>query len=79
LSPAASAIRRPIHVSEEPEASLRGAACFALERLGHHPPIPKLGPAIRPNRRAAQAYRAARERQARLEKELRTLYPETDP
>ncbi|HEY7421905.1 MAG TPA: FGGY family carbohydrate kinase, partial [Gaiellaceae bacterium] len=31
----ADALARPIHVSDVPEASLRGAAVLALERLGH--------------------------------------------
>jgi gluconokinase len=63
----ANVLGRPVHVSAEPEASLRGAACFALERLGHHPPVPQPGPAIRPEPRAARAYRAARARQVHLE------------
>jgi gluconokinase len=69
----ANVLARPVWVSDEPEASLRGAACFALERLGHVPEAPKFAGAIRPDRAAARAYLRARQRQIRLEEGLRKL------
>jgi len=67
----ANVLGRPVYSSSEPEASLRGAACFVLEQLGHHPPPPKVGAAIRPHPASARAYAEARQRQARLEELLR--------
>ena len=60
------ALGRPISVSGVREASLRGAAVLALERLGESPgPVPG-GRLIEPRHEHADAYRAARERQRRL-------------
>ncbi|HEV3272072.1 MAG TPA: FGGY family carbohydrate kinase [Candidatus Methylacidiphilales bacterium] len=67
----ANVLGRPIHASTEPEASLRGAACFVMEKLGLQPPMPRLGPIIRPRPEAARAYARARQRQTRLEALLR--------
>jgi gluconokinase len=64
----ANVLGRPVHASAEPEASLRGAACFALERLGIRPPTPALGRLIRPEAGASRLYRHARLRQMALEK-----------
>ena len=69
----ANVLGRPVYPSDEPEASLRGAACFVLEQLGHAPPPAKRGRAIRPNPAAARAYFQARQRQMRLEEWLRKL------
>lgn len=69
----ANVLGRPVYVSDEPEASLRGAACFALERLGHVPKALKLARAIQPNRAAARACLLARQRQVRLEEGMRKL------
>jgi gluconokinase len=44
----ANILGRPVHPNDEPEASLRGAAVYALERLGHPVPEQKL-----PRRRVA--------------------------
>jgi gluconokinase len=63
----ANVLGRPVYASPEPEASLRGAACFAMEKLEIKVRAPKLGRAIRPNLMAARAYALARKRQAELE------------
>jgi gluconokinase len=67
----ANALGRAVYASSEPEASLRGAACFALGKLGVNPPAPKLGRAFRPQAKAARAFAKAREKQAALEKIFR--------
>jgi gluconokinase len=66
----ANVLGRPVYASSEPEASLRGAACIALERLGFRPSAPKLGRVIRPNASSARAYAIARQRQAQMEATL---------
>lgn len=68
----ANVLGRPVYASSEPEASLRGAACFAMEKLGLATPKPKLGPAIRPQAAIARVYAAARQKQVRLEQVLDT-------
>jgi len=67
----ANVLGRPVYASTEPEASLRGAACFAMEKLGLKPSAPRLGPAIRPRPETARAYAKARQQQTRLEALLR--------
>lgn len=62
----ADALGRPIVQSGVPEASLRGAAVLALERLGATPPPAPLGDVVEPRRDRTAAYRRARERQRRL-------------
>jgi gluconokinase len=62
----ADALGRQIVVSGVAEASLRGAAVVALERLGETPPAAPLGRVVSPRSDRADAYRAARERQRRL-------------
>jgi len=64
----ANVLGRPVYASSEPEASLRGAACFAMEKLGMKVPAPKMGSVIRPDAKAARAYAKARHQQTRLEK-----------
>jgi gluconokinase len=59
----ADALARPITVSAVPEASLRGAAVFALERLGHMPSEAPIAEIVEPRADRAEAYRAAREAQ----------------
>ena len=62
----ADALARPVHVSDVPEASLRGAAVLALERSGHEVgEAPTVG-VVEPRADRADAYRAAREEQQRL-------------
>jgi gluconokinase len=58
-------------VCSEPEASLRGAAVFALEKLGITVPPPPAGRVIHPRLRFSRQYVAVRERQRRLEELLR--------
>ncbi|HJQ73252.1 MAG TPA: FGGY family carbohydrate kinase [Gaiellaceae bacterium] len=62
----ADALARPIHVSGVPEASLRGAAVLALQRLGHEVAEAPIAGVIEPRADRAEAYRAARERQEEL-------------
>jgi gluconokinase len=62
----ADALGRPIHVSGVPEASLRGAAVLALERLGHEAAEAPVAEVVEPRPDRAEAYRAAREAQLRL-------------
>lgn len=62
----ADALGRPITVSGVKEASLRGAAVFALERLGVDAPAAPLGRTYEPRADHAAAYVAARERQREL-------------
>jgi gluconokinase len=66
----ANVLGRRVYASSEPEASLRGAACFALEQLGMKTEEPKLGKAILPQLRSSRAYTAARQRQIELEKQM---------
>ena len=67
----ANVLGRTVYASTEPEASLRGAACFALEKLKLKPLPPKRGRAIHPKPSSARAYFLARQTQTRLEKLLR--------
>jgi len=67
----ANVLGRPVYASAEPEASLRGAACFAMEKCGVAPAAVKLGKTIRPQAKAARAYAQAREKQAALEESVR--------
>ncbi len=54
----------------EPEASLRGAAVFALERQGVTASPPPPGRLIRPRLRFSRQHLAARRQQEQLEKLL---------
>ena len=62
----ADALGRPLTTSGVKEASLRGAAVLALERLGAPPAPAQLGRVVQPRRDRTEAFRAARERQRRL-------------
>jgi gluconokinase len=62
----ADALARPVTVSAVPEASLRGAAVFALERQGHEVEEAPVSGVVHPREERAEAYRAAREAQQRL-------------
>ena len=66
----ADAIGRDIRVSAEPEASLRGAAVYALERTGHKLTPLRKGKIVRHHPALAARHRFRRERQAALEKIL---------
>ena len=68
----ADVLGRPVRPSREPEASLRGAAVYAVEKMGWstdaHSDIRRLaGPAIRPRPKYAAQFAVERERQQRLE------------
>jgi gluconokinase len=66
----ADVLNQPLHPNPEPEASIRGAAVFAMEKLGMPiAPLPVLPP-LRPRKAIAQRYAADRERQAALERLL---------
>ena len=67
----ANVLGRPVQASSEPEASLRGAACFAMNKLGLKTPASKVGRSIRPDLAAARAYALAREKQVQLEEKMR--------
>ena len=62
----ADALARPVTVSAVPEASLRGAAVLALERLGHEAAEAPTTGVVHPREDRAEAYRAARAEQERL-------------
>ena len=62
----ADALGRPVTVSGVKEASLRGAAIVALERLGGSPPPGELGRVVEPRPDRADAYRAAYRRYREL-------------
>jgi gluconokinase len=61
---------RPLYANPEPEASIRGAAVFVIEKLGLKPAHPPLGRAIQPRRKISAVYARARVRQAELEQFL---------
>jgi gluconokinase len=62
----ADALGRPLTVSGVKEASLRGAAVLALERLGETPAAAPLDRVVQPRPEHAEEYRAARDRQRQL-------------
>jgi len=69
----ADVLGHPLHVMDDPEASLRGAAVFGLEKLGCRD---FSGPALRaiePRPRFARCYTAARQAQERLEAGIQQL------
>src|ERR1017187_3313683 len=67
----ADVLGRSLIVCSEPEASLRGAAVYALEKLGVAAPLPPAGPVIHPRLRFSRQYIVARRRQRELEDLLR--------
>ena len=60
----------PVYANPEPEASLRGAAVLAIERLGERPGLLKLGQPALPDPELTERYREARAEQLRLERLL---------
>ncbi len=58
---------QPVYPNNEPEASLRGAAVFALEKIGFPIASAKLSNCIRPSVKAARLYAIERDKQQRLE------------
>jgi gluconokinase len=67
----ADALARPVTASLVEEASLRGAAVAAFERLGSQIADAPLGEVFHPREPMSEAYRLARESQQRLYEELR--------
>ncbi len=63
----ANVLGQPVYANPEPEASLRGAAVLALERLGERPAVLKLGQPAVPDPEVSERYREARAEQSRLE------------
>ncbi len=66
----ANILGRPVYPCPEPEPLLRGAAVFALEKLGFPVPARKLINPVKPRLAAAHEYAAERERQRRIEEAL---------
>jgi gluconokinase len=73
----ADVLERPVVASGVPEASLRGAAVLALERLGHVADPAPTGRVFEPRRERGEAYRSARERQRALYEATRSFDQET--
>ena len=76
----ADVLGRPVSPSTEPEASLRGAAVYALEKMAlpgwTHDPLPEVGATVRPRARYAALYVRERERQRQLEALMVTNLPQ---
>jgi gluconokinase len=66
----ADVLGRPVEACAEPEASLRGAAVFALEKLGMKAPAPPLGRVYRARAALVRHYARGRRRQEQLEQLL---------
>jgi gluconokinase len=63
----ADVMNRPLTALDEPEASLRGAAIFALERIGHRDLLaPATGRTVKPDKKRARRYAIERGRMAEL-------------
>ena len=63
----ADVLGQPVYPNDEMEASIRGAAIYALEKLGRPAPALALPRPIKPRARYAKLYAEARERQRALE------------
>ena len=63
----ADVLGQPVYPNDEMEASIRGAAIYALEKLGRPAPALVLSKPVRPRARYAKQYAEARERQRELE------------
>ncbi|HEY5753944.1 MAG TPA: FGGY family carbohydrate kinase [Chthoniobacterales bacterium] len=68
----ANILDSPVFAANEPEASLRGAAVFALEKVSANISGDNAGKVFEPDPEAAEVYREERRRHEELE---RTLYP----
>ncbi|MDE0169545.1 MAG: gluconokinase [bacterium] len=66
----ANVLGRPVRAATDPEASLRGAAVFVLERLGVRVPTPPASDPLEPDRFAVERYAELRSRQAALDARL---------
>lgn len=63
----ADVMGQPVYPNDEMEASIRGAAIYALEKLGQPAPALILPKPVKPRARYAKLYAEARERQTALE------------
>jgi gluconokinase len=63
----ADCLGQPVYANPEPEASIRGAAVFVIEKLGWQPQPLALPAALRPRRKYAPLHAHQREKQERLE------------
>ena len=68
----ADILGQPVRVSAEPEASLRGAAIFALEKIGEQISVLRRGITLLPRLRFTRQHAAERLRQIQLEKYQRS-------
>ncbi len=66
----ANVLDRAVYPNDEPEPAMRGAAIFALEKLGYPIPEHKFIHPVKPRKAAAREYADARERQRRIEELL---------
>jgi len=66
----ADILNQPVYVNDEPEASLRGAAIFVLEKMGKKIAALKLRKAVKPRRKIATLYQQAKDAQQSLERAL---------
>jgi len=66
----ADVLDQPVFVNDEPEASLRGAAIFALEKMGRKLAGLKLREAIRPRPKVVALYKQAKAAQQKIERAL---------
>jgi gluconokinase len=66
----ADVLGRPLRPSPDPEASLRGAAVYALQRCGIQPPPLPARRGVRPRKSPARFYAMARDRQRSLRRLL---------
>ena len=63
----ADVLGQPVYPNDEMEASIRGAAIYALEKLGRPAPARALPKPVKPRARCAKLYAEARGRQRALE------------
>ncbi|MEO6739441.1 MAG: FGGY family carbohydrate kinase [Chthoniobacteraceae bacterium] len=66
----ANVLGHAVYPCDEPEPCMRGAAVFALEKLGYPVPVQKLVNPVKPRKAAAHEYADARARQRRIEELL---------
>jgi gluconokinase len=63
----ADVLGQTVYPNDEMEASIRGAAIFALEKLGYPTPEAEVGKAVKPRAKFVKLYAAEREKQRALE------------
>lgn len=69
----ANVLGQTVYPNDEAEASLRGAAVYALEKLGYSIPSSKFVHGVRPTAKPTRLYAAEREKQQRMEAALAVL------